>query len=47
MLLEMESINISLKEQNNKAIDGILGADFFKKSNAIIDYKSKNFYLKL
>ena len=46
MLLDMDSINNSLKEQNSEIIDGILGADFMKKTNAIIDYKSKNIYLK-
>lgn len=46
MLLNMDSINNSLKEQKSEIIDGILGADFMKKTNTIIDYKSKNIYLK-
>ena len=46
-LLDMTSINNSLSEQGNEMIDGIIGADFLKKTNALIDYKSKKLFLKL
>jgi len=43
----MTSINNSLSEQGSEMIDGIIGADFLKKTNALIDYKSKKLFLKL
>jgi len=46
-LLDMDSINNSLSEQGSEVIDGIIGADFLKKTNALIDYKSKKLFLKL
>jgi len=46
-LLDMTSINNSLSEQGSEMIDGIIGADFLKKTNALIDYKSKKLFLKL
>jgi len=47
MLLDMNSINSSLLDQNGQTVDGILGADFLLKSNSIIDYKTKKIFLKL
>jgi hypothetical protein len=46
-LLDMNAINSSLSEQGSITIDGIIGADFLKRTNAIIDCKSKNLFLKL
>ncbi len=46
-LIDMVPINTSLAQQNSQEIDGIIGADFLKKTNAIIDYKSKLMFLKL
>lgn len=46
-LLDMSSINHSLSERGSQTIDGIIGADFLKKTNALIDYKSKKLFLKL
>ena len=46
-LLDMNAINSSLSEQGSSTIDGIIGADFLKRTNAVIDYKSKNLFLKL
>ena len=43
---QLEFFTTQLKEQKSEIIDGILGADFMKKTNTIIDYKSKNIYLK-
>ena len=41
VLLDMQHINATLINENVKPINGILGADFFKKNQAIIDYKNK------
>ena len=43
----MNHINQVLGEKKINSIDGILGADIFKKSKAILDYKSNKLYLKL
>ena len=43
----MNHINQALGEKKINLIDGILGADILKKSNAILDYKSNKLYLKL
>ena len=43
----MNHINQVLREKKINSIDGILGADIFKKSKAILDYKSNKLYLKL
>lgn len=45
VLLEMQHINATLKHENAKPINGILGADFLKKNQAIIDYKNKTLNL--
>ena len=41
VLLDMQHINATLMNENVKPINGILGADFLKKNQAIIDYKNK------
>ncbi len=41
VLLDMQHINATLINENVKPINGILGADFLKKNQAIIDYKNK------
>lgn len=46
-MLDMTSINKSLADQGSENIDGILGADFLKRTNALIDYKSKKLFLKV
>jgi len=43
----MNHINHTLGEKKIDLIDGILGADILKKSNAILDYNSNKLYLKL
>ena len=43
----MNHINKALSEKKVDPIDGIVGADFLKKSKAILDYKSNKLYLKL
>ena len=44
---DMNHINNALSQKKVPTIDGILGADIFKKSKAILDYKSNKLYLKL
>ena len=41
VLLDMQHINATLMNENVKPINGILGADFLKKNQAIVDYKNK------
>ena len=41
ILLDMQHINATLIHENSKPIDGILGADFFKKNRVLIDYRYK------
>lgn len=41
VLLDMQHINATLMQENGKPINGILGADFLKENQAIIDYKNK------
>lgn len=38
MLIDMDTINAALAEQEEKKIDGIIGADILHKKKAIIDY---------
>lgn len=42
VLLDMQHINSTLMHENAKPINGILGADFLNKNQAIIDYKNKS-----
>ena len=44
---DMNHINKILSEKGIDSIDGIIGADVLKKSNAILDYKSNKIYFKL
>ena len=44
---DMSHINTALSEKKINPIDGIIGADVLKKSNAVIDYESNKLYLKL
>ena len=46
-LLDMNAINSSLSEQGSLTIDGIIGADLLKRTNAMTYCKSKNIFLKL
>jgi len=45
VLLDMTHINTTLVSQGAKPIDGILGADFFRKHKALIDYKKLRLWL--
>jgi hypothetical protein len=44
---DMNHINKTFKEKEIEPIDGIIGADLLKTSEAILDYKSNRLYLKL
>ena len=44
---DMSHINTALSEKKINPIDGIIGADVLKKSNAVIDYESNKLYLKV
>ena len=44
---DMSHINTALSEKKINPIDGIIGADILKKSNAVLDYKKNILYLKL
>jgi len=46
LTMDMSFINLALKAERMRSIQGLLGADFLIKSNAIIDYSGKKIYLK-
>lgn len=45
MLIDMDTINAALAEQEEEKIDGIIGADVLHKKKAIIDYHQCCLYL--
>jgi predicted aspartyl protease len=45
--MDMSYINMALKAEGMRAIQGLLGADFLIASKAVIDYRGKFIYLKL
>lgn len=47
VLFNLTHVNTALVNHKSKPVDGIIGADILKKSNAIIDYEKKYLYLKL
>ncbi|WP_445734527.1 retropepsin-like aspartic protease [Mariniflexile sp.] len=47
VLFNLTHVNTALTNHKAKPVDGIIGADILKKSNAIIDYENKYLYLKL
>ena len=47
ILFNLTHVNTALTSHKAKPVDGIIGADILKKSNAIIDYEKKYLYLKL
>lgn len=47
VLFNLTHVNSALVNHKSKPVDGIIGADILKKSNAIIDYEKKYLYLKL
>lgn len=47
VLFNLTHVNTALVNHKSSPVDGIIGADILKKSNAIIDYEKKYLYLKL
>ena len=45
MIIDMDTINAALVEQEEEAIDGIIGADILHQKKAIIDYHQCSLYL--
>ncbi len=46
VLFNLTHVNTALINHKSKPVDGIIGADILKKSNAVIDYEQKYLYLK-
>lgn len=46
VLFDLRHVNDALVKHKAEKVQGIIGADILKKGKAIIDYKSKNLYLK-
>lgn len=46
VLFDLTHVNDALVKHKAEKVHGIIGADILKKGKAIIDYKSKNLYLK-
>ena len=46
ILFNLTHVNTALINHKSNPVDGIIGADILKKSNAIIDYEMKYLYLK-
>ncbi len=47
ILFNLTHVNTALTNHNAQPVDGIIGADILKKTDAIIDYGKKYLYLKL
>lgn len=46
VLFDLTHVNDALVKHKAERVHGIIGADILQKGKAIIDYKSKNLYLK-
>lgn len=46
VLFDLTHVNNALVKHKAEKVHGIIGADILKKGKAVIDYKSKNLYLK-
>ncbi len=47
VLFDLVHVNEALTAHNAMPVDGIIGADLLKKGKAVIDYDTKDVYLKL
>lgn len=47
VLFDLSHVNMALINHKSKPVDGIIGADILKKTDAVIDYDKKYLYLKL
>lgn len=46
IVIDLSHVNNALKNNGNKKIDGVIGADILKKHKALIDYSERALYLK-
>jgi hypothetical protein len=46
VVFDLVHVNDALKAHESPPVDGIIGADILIKSKAVIDYKSRNLFLK-
>ncbi len=46
VLFDLSHVNEALTNHGSEPVHGIIGADILKKSKAVIDYKSKQIFLK-
>ena len=46
VLFDLTHVNDALVKHNAEKVHGIIGADLLKKGKAVIDYKTKNLFLK-
>ena len=47
VLLDLSHVNDTLNTQGVGKIDGVIGADFLKENNAVIDYSLSKLFLQL
>jgi GTP-dependent phosphoenolpyruvate carboxykinase len=47
VLFDMTSVNSALEQLGVNAVDGILGADVFEVTKAVLDYNRNGLYLKI
>ena len=47
VLLDLSHVNDTLNTQGVEKIDGVIGADFLKENNTIIDYGQSKLFLQL
>ena len=47
VLLDLSHVNDTLNTQGVEKIDGVIGADFLKENNAVIDYSLSKLFLQL
>ena len=45
-LMDISFVNAELKKHQGRKVDGLLGSDFLKKYQAVIDYGKEKIYLK-
>ncbi len=46
VIFDLSHVNEALRQHKTKEVHGIIGADVLLEGNAVIDYSSKNLYLK-
>ena len=46
-LMDISFVNTELKKHHSRKVDGLLGADFLRQHQAVIDYHGKKLYVKV